>query len=295
MQEPVVRFGEFCLDSCTGELRTAAGPRRLQQQPLRVLRALLERRGELVAREELKRLVWGAALSGDLDQRLNFCIKQVRAALGDRADAPRFVETLPRRGYRFIAPIETVALPPPAGEAHRPWRSHARRLAAALAVASLLGPAPPGRDRAHDAPSRTLLAVLPFEGQPGASSDALSDGLTEETINGLGRLSPERLGVIARSSAMAYKGGAKPLGQVGRELGVSHVVEGSVCRAGRRLQIDAKLLRVDDQSQLWAERYELEDEDVLQLQSLIAARIASSVREHLMPAATAAPADTVGA
>jgi TolB-like protein/DNA-binding winged helix-turn-helix (wHTH) protein len=274
---------------------------KLQRQPQRVLRALLKRHGELVSREELKRLVWGDGASADLDQRLNFCIKQVRAALGDRASAPHFVQTLPRRGYRFIAPIEPVVEAKPSRPTSRRAALRLAPLVAALVCASLLGPSHVARSRAPEAPHRTLVAVLPFENALGdAAEDDLSDGLTEETINGLGRLSPERLGVIARSSAMTYKGAAKPLRQVGRELGVSHVLEGSVCRAGRRVRVLAKLVRVDDQSQLWAESYELAGDDLLQLQNHVAARIASSLREQLVPAlATPAratpPAETVGA
>ncbi len=296
----MLRFGEFCLDLGSAELRTAAGPVRLQQQPQRVLRVLLERHGELVTRAELKRLVWGAVEKGDLDQRLNFCIKHVRAALGDRADTPRFLETLPRRGYRFIARLEPAAAaapPRPAGRGRATWR-RLGAVAAALLSLSLPLAAPPSNE------SRTRLAVLPFQGLLGTARDELSDGLTEETINGLGRLSPERLGVIARTSAMAYKGAAKPLRQVGRELGVSHVLEGSVCRARGRIHVEAKLSRVNDQSQLWAERYFVDGDDLLQLQSQVAERIASSLRERLLPtaAATATPparapasVDTVGA
>ena len=299
MQVPrVFRFGEFSFDERTGELRTAAGPLRLQQQPRRVLLELLRRRGELVSRGELKRLAWRGGAAAELDQRLNFCIKQVRAALGDRAGAPCFVETLPRRGYRFIAPLEPEA---PA-QAPRQLRGARKRgllapLAAALLSAWLLGPSQPAPRPAADTPPRTLVAVLPFHNALGVAEDAFSNGLMEETINGLGRLSPERLGVIARSSAMPYKGAAKPLREVGRELGVSHVLEGSVCRAGSRVRVLAKLVRVGDQSQLWAETYELLADDPLQLQNQVAARIASSLRERLVaaPARPSAPAETVGA
>jgi TolB-like protein/DNA-binding winged helix-turn-helix (wHTH) protein len=297
MQEPwVFRFGEFSFDQRTGVVRTAAGPLQLQPRPSRVLRELLLRKGELVSREELQRLVWRDGTPAELDQRLNFCIKQVRTALGDRAGAPRFVETLPRRGYRFVAPLEPIAAPEPRATQGR----RLAPLAAALLSAALLGPPQPPSPN----PARTLVAVLPFESAPGAEQEAFSDGLTEETINGLGRLSPERLGVIARSSAMPYKGAAKPLPQVGRELGVSHVVEGSVCRAGLRVRVAAKLVRVGDQSQLWAETYELPGDDPLQLQNLVAARIASSLRARLVAAPAAAagttprpsePAETVGA
>jgi TolB-like protein len=211
------------------------------------------------------------------------------------------VETLPRRGYRFIAPVEPVLETKPllAPATRAAWRRLFAPLAAALVSASLLGPS--HVSSAPDTPPRMLVAVLPFENQLGDGAEkSLSDGLTEETINGLGQLFPERLGVIARSAAMAYKNAAKPLRQVGRELGVSHVVEGSVCRAGKRVRVVAKLVRVDDQSQLWADSYELAGDDILQLQNQVAARIASSLREQLVPALAAParptpPAETVGA
>lgn len=294
----LLRFGVFEMNLRTGELRKAGALIKLQQQPFRVLAALARHAGELVTREELRNEVWGEQTFVDFEQGLNFCVKQVRAALGDQADTPRFVETLPRRGYRFIAPVEAVAGSPGAEEAaapraRPPLSSGEPRLprraglalfglAAALALAQLVGRERPPAQAGQA--ERVRLAVLPFQDlSADPEQDFFAEGLTEEMIAQLGRLQPARLAVIARTSAMKYKDPARDIAAIGRELRVDYVVEGSVRYAQGRVRIAAKLIETGGQTQLWAETYERDLQDVLALQSEVARAVAAGVRLTLTP------------
>ncbi len=311
-----LRFGPFTMDLRTLELRRNEAPVHLQQQPFKVLAVLATHPGALVTREEIRREVWGADRFVEFDQSLNFCVKQIRSALGDQADTPRFIETLPRRGYRFIAPVEVlggdgaqrssrIALFPAATVAATPTvalprrRSSLRIWAAAAATvlaaaAALLVARRPPPHEARPANGRIMLAVLPFENMSSdPEQEYFSDGLTEEMITGLARLGPGRLGVIARTSSSVYKGKRTPVDQIGRELGVDYVLEGSVRRAGDRVKVTAQLIQVKDQTHLWAEAYERRAADVLSLQDELAARIVGSLEARLSTAApTAALAGT---
>ncbi len=310
----VLRFGLFELDPATGELRRQGRLVRLQPQPAKVLALLASRAGELVTRDELQREIWGAETYVDFGQALNFSVRQMRAALGDSSGSPRYVETLPRRGYRFLAPVEWLDHPaPPAAtsppafaassreEAARQDAAPARRrralvpllaavavLAAAAAglVAFALRGSPPF---AGPRPDRALLAVLPFEDLSGRPW--WTDGLTEELITQLGKADPERLGVIARTSAMRYKGSRAPVGRIARELGVDYLLAGSVRRSGQRLRITAQLITASDQTQLWAESYDRTAADVLAVQADVARRVTRALSLKLAggvapPAAT---------
>lgn len=295
----LLRFGVFEMNLRTGELRKAGAPVKLQQQPFRVLAALARRPGELVTREELRNEVWGEETFVDFEQGLNFCVKQVRAALGDQADTPRYVETLPRRGYRFIAPVEAVVGATPFADgpapATEPLRGAAKvrlargagfvlvGLATSLALVLLLGR---GRVPEHPLPraGRVKLAVLPFQNlSADPEQEYLGEGLTEEMIAQLGRLQPERLAVIARTSAMKYKDPVRDIAAIGRDLGVDYVVEGSVRYAEGRVRITAKLIQTSDQTQLWAENYERDLQDMLSLQSEVARAIAAGIQITLTP------------
>ena len=249
-QEPGgLRFGAFELDLRTLELRRSGVLVRLQPQPARALALLARRSGALVTREEIRDAVWGASTFVAFDQGLNFCVKQIRGALGDQADAPRYLETLPRRGYRFVAPVKPI------------------------------------EETAGEAPRfpRVMLAVLPFESlSPGKDPQYFSDGLTEETITRLARLEPERLGVIARTSTSVYRNAVKSVEEVGRELGVDYVLEGSVRHAGERLRVTAQLIQVRDQSHLWAESYERRGADALDVQDEVARRIVAVLEARLL-------------
>jgi TolB-like protein/DNA-binding winged helix-turn-helix (wHTH) protein len=267
---------------------------RLQQQPAKVLALLLLRAGELVTRDEIRSAVWGQDTYVNFDQGLNFCIKEIRAALGDDADEPRFVETLPRRGYRFVAPVEAVTDRPrpllepadaPRAPLPRPKRLAALAwllLPAAAVVALLLWPSRPRR--AASPSGRVTIAVLPFENLSGEpAQDSLAEGLTEELIAEFGRLAPRRLGVIARATAMQYKGRAQAVERIGRELGVDYVVEGGVRRGGERVRITVSLIKVGDRTQLFSEAYEREAKDLLALQREVAQQLARRIEIALSP------------
>ncbi len=245
---PRLRFESFELDIDAGELRREKTPIRLQPQPFKVLALLVRRAGELVSREELQKQIWTHDTFVDFDQGLNYCIRRIRSALGDDADKPSFVETVPRRGYRFVAPVAEISTVP-AGE------------------------------------RRVTMAVLPFENLSGIEEeDFFSDGLTEEMITQLSRLNPQRLGVIARTSAMTYKRTDKSIDVIGRELGVSYILEGSVRRGANRVRVSAQLIQVRDQTHLWARSYDRGVGDMLALQSEVAHAIADEIRVQLTPA-----------
>jgi TolB-like protein/Flp pilus assembly protein TadD len=245
---PRLRFDPFELDIEGGELRRETTPIPLQPQPFKVLAALALRAGKLVSREELQKQIWTHDTFVDFDQGLNYCIRRIRAVLGDDANAPSFVETVPRRGYRFVAPVAEV-------------------------------PAVPGAER------RAMMAVLPFENLSGnPDEDYFSDGLTEEMIAQLSRLNPERLGVIARTSSMTYKRTNKSIDVIGRELGVSYALEGSVRRGADRVRVSAQLIQVSDQTHLWARSYDRGLGDMLALQSEVAHAIAREIQVQLTPA-----------
>jgi TolB-like protein/DNA-binding winged helix-turn-helix (wHTH) protein/Tfp pilus assembly protein PilF len=294
-EEYLIRFGEFELAPKIGELRRGGQAVRLQPQPFKVLALLVERAGQLVTREEIQQQVWEGETYVDFEHGLNFCIRQIRSALGDNAQSPIYVETLPRRGYRFIASVERIdcreqsEARPPGGAAPRPANSRTLVRAAALVAATALiafaylawqRAAP----KAVPDDQKVMLAVLPFENlSTDAEKDYFSDGLTEEMIAQLGRLHPQRLGVIARTSAMTYKGEKKDVQQIGRELGVNFVLEGSVRREDDRVRITAQLIQVSDQTHLWAETYERSRTDALTVQSEVARRIARALEFELLP------------
>jgi TolB-like protein/DNA-binding winged helix-turn-helix (wHTH) protein/Tfp pilus assembly protein PilF len=302
----VVRFGAFLLDRRAGELRKDGLRLRLQEQPLRVLDALLAQAGEPVTREELRRRLWPDDTFVDFDNGLNRAINRLRLTLGDSAASPRFIETLERRGYRFIAPV-TLEEPPAAASQGAPLphsqeaRPTLRRrtgwtgpmagvalatlIAVGVGVASLRRAGPAGA-----APIRSL-AVLPLANLTGdAAYEYFSDGMTDALITDLASL--PALHVISRQSVMRYKGSAKPLPEIARELGVDAVVEGSVARSRDRVRVTAQLVHAPSDRHVWARSYDRDLADVLELQSEIAAAVASQVHDRLgarAPAARHAP------
>jgi TolB-like protein/DNA-binding winged helix-turn-helix (wHTH) protein/Flp pilus assembly protein TadD len=299
-----VRTGLFEIDLDSGEVRKEGRKVPVQEQPFRVLAVLLEHAGEIVTREELQGWLWPADTYVGFDEGLNTAIRKLRVAFGDSAENPRFIETIPRRGYRFIAPVhEAIAVTPEpsrsiaAPEAvakvqhgrPRRIRSPAWALAAtALLVITILAgvallrrPHPSANSTAR---KRVMLAVLPFENMSNdPAQEYFSDGLTEETITDLGQLSPEQLGVIARTSAMAYKRTNKTVSQIGSELGVAYVLEGSVRREGGEARVSAQLIRVSDQTHLWAQNYERQLHDLLQIENELGKAIARQVQINLTP------------
>ena len=310
-EEMFIRFDAFELELKSGELRRAGALVKLQPQPFKVLTFLATHAGQVVTREEIQREIWGDETFVDYEQGVNFCIKQIRIALSDNAQAPRFIETLPRRGYRFIPPVEkslpangcvttnvtaasdNTVIPPTNDVSAIPATSvpQTRRRAlviASLAVVAMLllaGYIIWHREKKVSPPAgKIMLAVLPFENLSGDSEqDYFSDGLTEEMITQLGRLQPQRLGVIARTSAVIFKKSNKDIAHIGRELGAAYILEGSVRREADRLRITAQLIQVSDQTHLWANTYDRQVHDALTIQSEVAQRIAQALAVELLP------------
>jgi TolB-like protein/Flp pilus assembly protein TadD len=248
------QFGQFHLDVRSAELRKNGAPVKLQPQPLKVLALLVARAGQVVGRDEICRAVWGQETFVDFEHGLNYCIRQIRAALSDGGGGIRYLETCPRRGYRFVLPVMAVRPEPAISQ------------------------------------GRVMLAVLPLENRSRLQDqEYLADGLTDEVITQLSRLSPKRLGVIARTSAMQYKRTCKGIEQIGRELGVEYLVDGAVRREGDWVRITAQLIQVSDRTHVWANSYQRQIQDVFLLQSELAAAIANEVLVKLVPEDERAP------
>jgi TolB-like protein/DNA-binding winged helix-turn-helix (wHTH) protein len=313
----LIQFGVFELDLRSGELRKYGRKIRLEGQPVQVLICLLENPGELVTREALHQKLWPADTFVNFEQGLNASVKRLRQALNDSADNPRFVETLPRRGYRFIAPTQTVPamggalavqadaaitevteVPPTPSEAKQPDRvalpERTVRVApvwkrSGIALLVVLGISMVWLLRPHDQPPTTIrsLAVLPLENLSGdASQDYFSDGMTEELITELGQISELR--VISRTSAMTYKGSHESLPRIARDLNVDAVLEGAVLRSGNQVRITAQLILAATDKHLWAKSYEGDLQDTLMLQKQVARSIAGEIRIELTPQEQAA-------
>jgi TolB-like protein/DNA-binding winged helix-turn-helix (wHTH) protein len=286
-------------------LRREDQPVILPPKDLETLLVLVEKAGHIVEKEELLQKVWPGVFveEGNLSRRI-FNLRQV---LGDAPDGREYIETIPRRGYRFVAavqqdgdepaaapsrapyasePAEAVAVPSPK---RTPWLGLLALFVVLAVTAYLLSRS--FRPRANAAPERVMLAVLPFVNLSGDThEDYFADGLTEEMIAQLGQLHPAKLGVIARTSIVRYKGTKENVAQIGRELGVGYLLEGSVRRGGDRVRITAQLIRATEQTHLWAESYERPITDVLNIQREIAERITHSLSIQLLPAQTSASA-----
>jgi TolB-like protein/DNA-binding winged helix-turn-helix (wHTH) protein/Flp pilus assembly protein TadD len=282
----VVRFGIFQLDLKARELHKAGVKVKLQDQPFRVLALLAERAGQVVTREELQQEIWPSDVYVTFDQGLNNAIKKVRDALGDSADNPRFIETVAKHGYRFVAPVSPLSTHPvkrPKSNLARLRRTTLVSLAAACFVAIL------GYWTWHKAavvdkrPSeKTVLAVLPFDNlSSDPDQEFFSDGLTEEMIAQLGKLNPRMLNVIARGSVIRYKGSTLTANQIGKELNADYLLQGSVRKESGRARITVQLIRVQDQTDLWTESYDRPLKDILSLQDSVARTIADQIRVNL--------------
>ena len=304
-----LRFGVYEVDPSGGELRRSGLKIRLQEQPFQILTALLERPGQIVSRDDLRRRLWPGDTFVDFDHSLNTAIGRLREALDDSADNPRFIETLPRRGYRFIAPVErlggtapgqkdeaasvasTMPVPSPALPRSRAlWRFAAAGVIFAAALTAGLYLLRPRTSKPADAgPHRIMLAVLPFLDLSGdRRQDFASEAMTEEMITHLGRLTPQSLGVIARTSVMKYRNSTADVKTIGHDLGVDYVLEGSVRGGAGQLDVTAQLIQVKDQTHLWAETYERRVTDLFTIERDIARRIAQSLALQLLPAQEAA-------
>jgi TolB-like protein/DNA-binding winged helix-turn-helix (wHTH) protein len=290
----LVRFGTFEADLLAGELRKAGVKLKLTGQPFQVLAILLERPGDVVTREELQKRLWPDTFV-DVDHNLNTAINKIREVLGDSAESPRFVETLPRRGYRFIGLADSRkvqgAVPAPGPTALRrivkAIRLPAFGVLALVAVAALiLGLNVRGwRDRLFARTPRSqiqALAVLPFANLSGeADQQYFSDGITEGLITELSRIGSPR--VMSRQSVMQYKGSRKPLREIAQELNVDAVLEGAVERSGDRVRVTVQLEQVSPEGQLWANKYDRNIRDVLRLQDEISRAITDEIQVKLNP------------
>jgi TolB-like protein/DNA-binding winged helix-turn-helix (wHTH) protein/lipoprotein NlpI len=311
--EPSIRFGAFEVDLRTGVLSKKGRRIKLQELPFQVLKLLLEHPGELVTREELRRRLWSSDTFVDFDASLNTALKKLRQALEDSVDEPALIRTIPRHGYIFIARVatstsETEPTESPAtqalpdredslngldrrGSGAKAWAGVAA--AALLALTSLLFYL--ARMSEPLAQARTggaiRLLVLPFDNLSGdPSQEYFSDGLTDEMITHLGGMYPRRLTVIARTSAMQYKGTRKPLEQIAHDLGgVDYVLEGSVRRSEGHVRIDVQLFQARNQASLWTQTYERDPGDVLAVQGDVASRVGRSLMFELLPASAAGP------
>jgi TolB-like protein/DNA-binding winged helix-turn-helix (wHTH) protein/Flp pilus assembly protein TadD len=287
-----LRFGPFDLDVAAYELRRHGRPIRLERQPMDLLILLVERRGLLVSRKEIVDRLWGKDVFVDVETGVHTAVRKIRQALGDSPEEPRFVETVPAKGYRFIAAVEPVPRapaadtatpppPPPEPAAVAPKRARSRAYlwalaaaVAALAVWSVLG----GRER----PTRVSLAVLPFENLgDDPERDYLAAGLTEETGASLAQVDPERLSVKGRT--LRREGTPKTLAEIGRELGVDYLVASSIRAEGGRLRVTATLVRARDQERVWSGSYEREPQSLLGFQQELSAAIAQQVRLRVLP------------
>ena len=316
-QSVVFRFGPYESHAKSLELYKHGTKLKVRPQPLRLLNLMLSRAGKVLTREELRQELWSSETFVDFEHGLNSAVKAVRSALNDSVTEPQYIETIPKVGYRFIAPVEVVseaadtaavllavqpssngqgvpepdrlATPTVAEGDVQAGARHSLALVltiAALIVAIIVVTAAVYHNRASVVPERTraangrtVLAVLPFQNLTGgADEDYFSDGLTEELIAEFGRLDPEHLGVIARTSVMHYKHTDKPLNQIARELGVQYAVEGSVRRYESKVRISAQLIQTQDQTPVWSREYDRELSNLLTLQSEIAQDIGGEIR-----------------
>lgn len=315
-----VCFDSFQVGLDSGELRKHGHKARLQYHSFQVLALLLERAGQVVTREELHQKLWPKDTFVDFDAGLNTAMKRLRDALDDSAESPRFIETLPRRGYRFIAPIAGAAKEslldtaphasglaafgmPAAPPAEQPtnrasfWAEKGRRrqsvilaallpavLLATLIAAFLLDVGGVRERRWFNASASSIrsLAVLPLENLSGdASQDYFADGFTDALTTDLAQI--RALRVISRTSAMQYKSTKKSLPQIGSELSVEAIIEGTVTRVGERVRVTAQLIDARSDRHLWAESYEDNLGDILALQSEVARAIANQIKLQVTP------------
>jgi TolB-like protein/DNA-binding winged helix-turn-helix (wHTH) protein/cytochrome c-type biogenesis protein CcmH/NrfG len=301
--KPLYEFGPYRLDGHERVLLRDGEPVILPPKDLETLFVLVERAGHIVSKEELLEKVWPGVFveEGNLARRI-FNLRQV---LGDTEDGRKYIETIPRRGYRFIARLqpepvpvtpESAAVPfagqiqDKAGPGQRrkfwwwPLALTAALIATPIVVSQYFWPLrKPPREK-------VMLAVLPFANLSGDThEDYLADGLTEEMTTQLSQLLPSRLGVIARTSTVRYKDSRETAAQIGRELGVGYLLEGSVRRGGDRVRVTAQLIQTADQTHLWAETYEGPLTDVLQIQTEIAGKITRSLSIQLLPSEARPP------
>ena len=313
MPHETIRFEDFELDPRSFELRRAGHLVKLERIPLQLLFLLAENRERLVTREEILLAIWGKDVFVDADNSINTAVRKARQALKEDPENPRFLRTIPGKGYRFTAAVSTqpeAAIPiidssrqgavsavpksPPISGILTPkvrWTVLVALVLIVLVTTGLIL-----RSRLTKPPKalskKEMLVVLPFVNlSADPHEDFFADGMTEEMITQLGTLDPQHLGVIARTSSMQYKDAKKGAAQIARELGVDYLLEGSVRRSGQRVRVTAQLIQASDQTHLWAADFDRDLSDVLKLQSDLALAISTKIELTLSPSARARLAD----
>jgi len=291
----LLRFGTFEIDGASGELRRNGSLVRLQPQPFKALLLLAKNAGEIVDRDWLRQEIWGGT-TVDFDRSLNVCIAQIRSALGDDPENPRFIQTVPRRGYRFLATVEPVrpavrteapvaeALPAP------PRAGHGRRWILACLAASILilSTVALAHRMAHRLDA-IRLAVMPFDGI-GLDSDSnlQVEGIFDELLSALAEVQPERLAILGRRTVMRFHGESGSLREIGERLNVPYAIEGSSRTDAGHLVVAVRLARTDDDAVVWSEKFELADEDPAAFEERVVARVSAGVLEKLFPGKSSA-------
>jgi TolB-like protein/DNA-binding winged helix-turn-helix (wHTH) protein/Tfp pilus assembly protein PilF len=293
------QFGDSEIDLERYELRRNDRTLKLEKIPMELLVLLVQNRGRLITREEIAGKLWGGEVFVDTEHGINTAIRKIRMALDDDAEQPRFVETVVGKGYRFIMPVEAIAqsgnhgTPTPALAESRgaplPKGAVSSRASwlwlLGIIAALIMGIYALRWDSRHSAPTRQgkiVLAVLPFQNlSDDPAQEFFAEGMTEEMITQLGRLNPERLGVIARTSVMRFKRAERPLDLIRKELGTDYVLEGSVRREGGRVRITAQLIQVVDQTHLWADTFDRDLNDLLSIQREVSLAVARQIQVAL--------------
>jgi TolB-like protein/DNA-binding winged helix-turn-helix (wHTH) protein/Flp pilus assembly protein TadD len=297
----IFRFRDFELDVAAYELRRQGRPVKLGRQPMDLLILLVGSRRQLVSRSDIVERLWGKDVFVDVETGVNTAISKIRQALRDSPDAPEFVETVPGKGYRFIAAVEVVSDPPDHGSlpvaaasstgvdagvgvspASKPRTANQTRLAIALPVVVLVAGVVAWTWLGGGTVSRVTLAVLPFANiGSDPEREYLAAGLTEETSASLAQVDPERLSVKERT--LRYKGTTKTVAEIGRELSVDYLVESTIRAEASRLRVTATLIRVRDQEHVWSQSYEREPTSLLGLEQELSTAIADQIRVRLSP------------
>ena len=274
-------FGTFTFDDRTSLLTRAGRQIGLEPQPARALGLLLARAGDVVSREELRALLWGGDTHVDFDRGLAYCIGELRAVLGDSADNPRFVQTLPRRGFRFIAPVEAVKNGNESKAAPRAgaWTIGAIALAALAIIGAWLLMRPSGPSA-----SRPIVAVAVFENESGdPSRDRVVAGLSDVIVERLTALGPSRIGVNGNARILRRPREARDSVAVAKETGASFLVSGQLQTREGRLSLLVQLIRLDDGTHVWVDRIDRSPDDALEtLDTDLARRVQTAVRRHVL-------------
>jgi TolB-like protein/DNA-binding winged helix-turn-helix (wHTH) protein len=294
----VFRFADFEADVHAGELRRYGVKVALQEQPFQVLAALLERPGELVWREDLRQRVWPQDTFVEFDHALNTAVKKIRIALGDCANSPCYIETIPKRGYRFVAAVAVAEEPGiadgelPADQPVAPvrsWRSSVvvRRSLAATVLLSVAFLGMRWRAARDPNAEHIAIAVLPLEDwSDDARHLSLCDGISEELITQLARVEPGRLTVAARASTLQYRHSTKTVAEVAHDLRANYLLEGNLRGEARHVRVTVELIRVRDEARVWGDDFDRETGDSLALETEVAEAITARLKSLLLAGAS---------